>query len=223
MNNCKLIIFDWDGTIMDSSARIVSSMQNASESLSLSVPSALAVRNIIGLSLDVAIPQIVPSISDADIKRLTQAYSKHYVELDQTPTYLYEGVEDTLTNLKNKGYMLAIATGKSRKGLDRVLAQTQLDKLIDIPKGADEANSKPDPLMLIQILEQANIKVHDAIMIGDTSYDLEMAQRAQMPSIGVSYGMHETTLLKKYSPLVIVDRFPQIEEWLDSKLESKSE
>lgn len=218
-----MIIFDLDGTIMDSSARIVSSMQKACESLSLVAPSALAVRNIIGLSLDVAIPKIVSNISAADIKRLTQTYPKHYVELDQTPTYLYEGVEETLTNLKNKGYILAIATGKSRKGLDRVLAQTQLDKLIDIPKGADEANSKPDPLMLMQILEQTNIKVREAIMIGDTSYDLEMAQRAQMPSIGVSYGMHEVQLLNQYNPLVIVDRFPQIEKWLDSKSESKSE
>ena len=122
MSNYKLLIFDWDGTLMDSAARIVSSMQNAATELQLPIPDEQSIRNIIGLSLGIAIDQIVPNISAADNKRLCAGYSDHYREFDQTPTPLYKGVEESMFRLKDKGYTLAVATGKSRKGLDRVLA-----------------------------------------------------------------------------------------------------
>lgn len=199
---------------MDSSARIVSSMQIACQQLSIPVPSAAAVCDIIGLSLDVAIKKLVPNIEEAQIPVLISAYSDQYANLNDTQTPLYQGVEETLGQLKDCGYLLGVATGKSRRGLDRVLAHTQLDKYIDIRKGADEANSKPDPLMLTQILKQADLDAQQAIMIGDTSYDLEMAQRIAMPSIGVSYGMHEESVLRQFKPLFIADEFAQIAQWL---------
>lgn len=214
LNEAKLLIFDWDGTIMDSSARIVSSMQMACQHLSIAPPSDQAVCDIIGLSLDIAIKKIIPGIEQERVTQLIAAYSDQYINLNQTPTPLYPGVRETLERLKTAGYQLGVATGKSRRGLDRVLANTQLDQFIDFRKGADEANSKPDPLMLAQILQQAELSADQAIMIGDTSYDVEMAQRIAMPSIGVSYGMHSIDVLNQFSPVFIADQFSDIADWL---------
>ena len=201
---------------MDSSDRIVSSMQLACQHLSIAPPSHQAVCDIIGLSLALAIKQIIPGVSEVHVKALIAAYSEQYIHLDTTQTPLYEGVFDTMQRLKDAGYLLGVATGKSRRGLDRVLAQTELDQFIDFRKGADEANSKPDPLMLSQILMQANLDADQAFMIGDTSYDLEMAQRIAMPSIGVSYGMHSIEILNKFKPQYIADEFSHIADWLES-------
>ncbi len=219
----KLLIFDWDGTIMDSSARIVSSMQTAAKSLELPVPSSSAIENIIGLSLAVANKILIPGISAEDSQRLTDSYSEQYRSLDNTATPLYQDVRETLTNLQAKGYLLAVATGKSRQGVKRVLEQTKLSALFSLYRGADETRSKPDPLMLAEILQQTKVSVEQAIMIGDTSYDLEMAQNIEMASIAVSYGMHSVELLKSFNPVVVVDEFKQIESWLDSQMESESE
>ncbi|NQZ30344.1 MAG: HAD-IIIA family hydrolase [Oceanospirillaceae bacterium] len=213
----KLLIFDWDGTLMDSSDRIVSSMQRAAKALSLSVPSKEAIRNIIGLSLEQANKIIIPGISAANNKLLQQQYSHQYSQIDKTATPFYPDVLESLMRLKNKGYMLAVATGKSRRGLDRVLAEASLGGMFDITRGADEAKSKPDPLMLTQIIEAVGVSITQAVMVGDTSYDLEMAQRIGMPSIAVSYGMHSVERLKKYNPVMVADKFLQIEEWLDGE------
>ncbi|MCJ8340103.1 MAG: HAD-IA family hydrolase [Pseudomonadales bacterium] len=219
----KLLIFDWDGTLMDSSARIVSSMQSAASSLSLSIPTSEAVRNIIGLSLEQANKLLIPGISDNDNQQLCAAYSEHYRYRDQTPTPLYPGVQSTLLSLHDKGYLLAVATGKGRGGIERVFAETGLGPLFVTSRGADETKSKPDPLMLRQILQQTDIAAQQAIMIGDTSYDLEMAQRANMPSVAVSYGMHSLETLRRYKPILEVDKFQQIEPWLDRQMEMKCE
>jgi len=219
----KLLIFDWDGTLMDSSTRIVSSMQSAAKSLSLRVPTSEAVRNIIGLSLEPAINILIPGISLTDNQQLCAAYSEHYRYRDQSETPLYPGVERTLQSLHAKGYLLAVATGKGRGGIDRVFAQTGLGPLFVTSRGADETKSKPDPLMLRQILEQTGVSAQQALMIGDTSYDLEMAQRIAMPSIAVSYGMHSMEKLRSYQPILEVDEFQQIETWLDRQMEKKCE
>lgn len=211
----KLVIFDWDGTLMDSSSKIVSCMQLATKSLALSVPNEEDVRNIIGLSLENANRLLIPGISDEDNLRLRTSYSHYYSSIDKTPTPLYEGVSDSLHNLKDKGYRLAVATGKSRRGLDRVLHETALSQVFEISRGADETKSKPDPLMLEQILQVTDVAVQESVMVGDTSYDLQMAQSIKMPSIAVSYGMHSVECLKSFNPVLVVDKFRQIEDWLD--------
>jgi len=208
---------------MDSAARIVSSMQSAANSLSLKVPGSEAVRDIIGLSLEHAINILIPGISPADNQQLSDAYSQHYRYHDQSPTPLYPGVEQSLQSLNSKGYLLAVATGKGRAGIDRVFTQTGLGPLFIASRGADETKSKPDPLMLKQILEQTGVSAQQALMIGDTSYDLEMAQRIAMPSIAVSYGMHALEKLRSYQPILEVDKFQQIETWLDRQMEKKCE
>lgn len=210
----KLLIFDWDGTLMDSAARIVSSMQAAARDLSLAVPSDQAVRDIIGLGLPEAIDILIPGISAADNEAMRQRYGHFFLGADDTPLAFYPDAFDGLFRLKAAGFQLAVATGKSRRGIDRVFSDYQLGEVFCASRGADETLSKPDPLMLHEILEQTGVALEQAIMIGDTEYDLAMAQRANMHSLGVSYGMHSVARLEQFSPQVIVDDFKAMETWL---------
>jgi len=210
----KLIIFDWDGTIIDSAARIVSSMQAAATDLGHPPLTAEAVRDIIGLGLPEAILTLLPFLSEEQVEQMRERYAYHYVEADQTPTKLFPGVASTLEKLHQQGYILAVATGKSRRGLDRVLADTGLGWLFQITRCADETASKPDPLMLTEILQETGVKASEALMVGDTEYDLGMAQRADMPSVGVSYGVHEVKRLEQYDPRLILHNFTDLAEWL---------
>lgn len=213
----KLLIFDWDGTIIDSAARIISSMQAAAVDSQQPVPSDEAVRNIIGLGLPEAIRILVPGISDSDLDVMRAQYSQHYLGQDETPTPLFPGVQKTLESLHAKGIRLAVATGKSRHGLDRVFAATGLGHLFELSRCADETQSKPHPQMLEEILEQSGVSAAEAVMIGDTEYDLDMGVRAGMDVIAVSYGAHHLDRLKGYKPVLEVDHFPELEQWLDSK------
>jgi len=190
-------------------------MQLAASSLALPVPSEAQIRNIIGLSLEKANQLLIPGISEDDNVRLKKAYSEYFSGIDKTPTPLYDGVYESLLRMKDKGFRLAVATGKSRRGLDRVLRETSLAKVFEISRGADETKSKPDPLMLEQILQVTGVNVQEAIMVGDTSYDLEMAQNIAMPSVAVSYGMHSVESLQTYNPVLVVDKLAEIEVWLN--------
>lgn len=212
--NFKLVIFDWDGTLMDSVARIVSSMQATALDCLLPVPSAEAVRDIIGLSLYKAFPILFTGINERQSEQLLLVYRQHYMELNQTPSPLFAGAADTVKGLHAKGYQLAVATGKQRAGLDSVLADTQLGGYFHALRGADQAVSKPDPLMLEQILAELNVRPTEAVMVGDSSYDLEMAQAISMPRIGVTYGVHNALKLNVYKPLALIDDIRQLREWV---------
>ncbi len=158
----ELVIFDWDGTLMDSVARIVSCMQAAATDCHLPVPTPEAVRHIIGLSLYKAFPVLFGELSPKDSDALLLAYRRHYLEVNTTPSPLFAGAADTLTGLHQTGYRLAVATGKQRVGLDRVLDETGLGHLFHALRGADQARSKPDPLMLAQIAAVHAFKEADA-------------------------------------------------------------
>ena len=202
----RLVIFDWDGTLMDSVGHIVSAMQAAADELGLSVPPASAVRHIIGLSLEPAIRQLFGNLSDSQRSALIAAYRRHYLAADAFSAPLFEGVIPLLEQLRQQNYLLAVATGKSRKGLDRMLRQHDLESLFRFSCCACEAPSKPDPQMLTQILAQAGLPAGQAVMVGDTSFDMAMAAALDMPRIGVSYGAHPADKLRPYRPLAIVDR-----------------
>ncbi|NVK21720.1 MAG: HAD-IA family hydrolase [Kangiellaceae bacterium] len=208
LDDFELVIFDWDGTLMDSTGRIVSAMQTTARNLKLPIPTASQVKAIIGLSLDECYQRLFPEVTDHDW--ITQEYRYQYVEGDQTPSPLFTGVSDTLHSLKSRGYKLAVATGKARHGLDRVLLESGLTGLFDLTIASDESKSKPDPHMLVSLLKRSQCKTHQAIMIGDTSYDLEMAQNANMASIGVSFGAHSVDVLKQYNPKAIIDCFTEL-------------
>lgn len=210
----KLAIFDWDGTLMDSIAHIVDSMQQAAVTLSEPVPTVPEVRHIIGLGLPEAIAILFPHANAATREEIRQQYARHFLAHSAARSELFAGAQPLLDQLTQQGYVLAIATGKSRLGLNRVLAQTGLGHYFAITRCADETASKPDPLMLKEILAHTSMAADEAVMIGDTSYDMEMAQAIAMPRIAVSYGVHEADVLRTYQPLAIVDSVYQLHDYL---------
>lgn len=204
MGKRSLVIFDWDGTLMNSSARIVGSMQSAAVDCNLDPLKNHQIENIIGLGLPEAISILYPEAPSSVRESLSLSYSHHYVNVNTEPTPLFDGVEALLQGLENEGYLLAIATGKSRKGLNRVLKQSGLEGYFATSRCADETVSKPHPKMLLQILDELSVAPETALMIGDTEYDLEMATRANIASIGVTYGSHSLERLERHGPLCCV-------------------
>lgn len=213
----KLLIFDWDGTVIDSAARIVSSMQAAARDLDLGELTDDAVRNIIGLGLPEAIRELIPMVTDEEIQAMRERYGHYYLGADETPTHLFPGAQHSLDRMHNKGIRMAVATGKSRKGLDRVFAETGLAYVFETSRCADETTSKPDPHMLEEILAETGVKASEALMIGDTEYDLDMGRRAGMDVIAVSYGAHHLDRLLKYDPVLVVHNFPELEAWIETR------
>jgi phosphoglycolate phosphatase len=210
MSAVKLVIFDWDGTVMDSVGRIVSSMRAAAALTALEVPSHDAVKQIIGLSLDPAFDQLFPTADKAQRQQIFEHYRDQYVLHDTTPTPLFAGAEATLKQLAEQNILLAVATGKARKGLDRMFAETGLAPYFATSRCADEAQSKPHPDMLKQIITELGVNAEQAIMVGDTSHDLKMAQAINMPRVGVSHGAHPVSVLAQYQPLAIIDHLPEL-------------
>lgn len=211
----KLLIFDWDGTIIDSTQRIASSIRASARELGLPVPSWDDAKDIIGLGLPEAIKTLFPNEGDSIIDPVRERYKHYYLDADNTPTELFPGVQCTLENLKGKGYRLAVATGKSRAGLEHVFAQTGLGSLFETSRCADETTSKPDPHMLHELLEETGVQRRHAVMIGDTEYDLEMGQRAGMDTVAVSYGAHHLDRLRALKPVKEIHHFTELESWLD--------
>lgn len=213
----KLLIFDWDGTIIDSAARIVSSMQCAARDLGLAELTDAQVRNIIGLGLPEAIRELIPFVTDAEVDLMRQRYSHYYLGVDDTPTHLFPGVQHSLERMHANGIRMAVATGKSRRGLERIFAETGLAYIFETSRCADETTSKPDPHMLEEILAETGVKASEALMIGDTEFDLDMGRRAGMDVIAVSYGAHHVDRLHKYDPVLVVHNFPELEHWIESR------
>ncbi len=214
MPSHKLVIFDWDGTLMDSVAHIVDSIQQAAIVMEQPIPSMAASRHIIGLGLPEAMAILFPQATKAQCDLIRQQYAQQFMLGAPEKVQLFAGVRQLLTELREQGVLLAVATGKSRAGLNRVLAQTGLGDYFIATRCADETVSKPHPLMLQELLAYTSIAIDDAVMVGDTSYDLEMAQRLAMPRIGVSYGVHSVEVLQSYQPLAIVDSAYQLQELL---------
>lgn len=210
MSEVKLVIFDWDGTVMDSVGRIVSSMRAAAVHVGVAVPSVAEVKQIIGLSIDPALAILFPQTDPLQRQQLFEYYRDQYVLHDTTPTPLFEGAEALLQQLANQNVLLAVATGKARKGLDRIFAETGLSPYFATSRCADEAQSKPHPDMLKQIIAELGVSADEAVMVGDTSHDLKMAQAIAMPRVGVSHGAHDAAVLRQYQPLAVIDRLPDL-------------
>lgn len=205
MTPYKLVVFDWDGTLMDSISRIVSSMQTAAQQVQLDVPSDMQTKQIIGLSLDRAITTLFPHITATEKKCFAQHYKHQYLEYNSTPTQLFDYTEELLTHLLTHQCKLAVATGKAREGLQHVWELTKTAHYFHASRCSDEVNSKPDPQMLTSLLAEFDLLPHEAVMIGDASYDMEMAQRAGVDAIAITSGAHERDILLQYRPIAIVD------------------
>jgi phosphoglycolate phosphatase len=212
--NFKLLVFDWDGTLMDSEARIVACIEAAFRDLEMPVPDREAIRDIIGLGLREAVHQLFPQSDGTLHQQIAARYRVHFFSDKEAPSQLFEGTRETVKALSKLGYLLAVATGKGRQGLDHALKTTGLGRFFHLTRCADETFSKPNPEMLHQILEVSNIEAAQALMIGDTEYDLEMAVNAGMPALGVTYGVHDHQRLLRHNPLGCVDDITHIPEWL---------
>ncbi|MCL1068156.1 HAD-IA family hydrolase [Shewanella olleyana] len=199
MKQYQLVIFDWDGTLMDSIGKIVDCMQSVAQELSLLVPSEQQVRDIIGLSILPAMEKLFPDNADK-YDDLLEAYKNYYLNINSTPSPLFEGIESVLTQIQAAGHTLAIATGKRRAGLDRMLAETGLGQYFVATRSADEAESKPHPSMITSLLEEFNVPPEQAVMIGDSKLDIAMANNAGVSSIAVTYGAHSLEDLLSQNP-----------------------
>jgi phosphoglycolate phosphatase len=211
----RLLIFDWDGTLVDSIGRIVAAIRQAASLCQLPQLSEAEIRGIIGLGLPQAIASLYPRLQDAgQVECFRQAYSKHYLKLEDQPAPLFAGVEEGLRAFRDKGYRLAVATGKSRAGLNKVLQGRGWLDYFDITRCSDETASKPDPRMLEEILGHFSLEPAQALMVGDSRFDLQMAQRAGMHSVAVGYGAMPLEVLRAEGPTLAIERFPQLSSWL---------
>ena len=204
MKRYELVIFDWDGTLMDSVGKIVACMQQTATELNMLVPSETAIRDIIGLSMDEALNVLHPMACTQTREEMISVYRQQYLQLNKTPSPVFDGAEELLLALKASGHALAVATGKARAGLDRVLTETGFATHFQASRCADEAKSKPHPQMLNELLKQLNIAPEKAIMVGDSIHDLNMASNAGIDAIGVSYGAHTAKRLTEANPIAIV-------------------
>ena len=204
----ELIIFDWDGTLMDSVPKIVSCMQAAAADAEWGELEVSAIEDIIGLGLPEAIAKLCPGIEPEQAERLRQRYSHHFVHGDTTPMPFFDGVE------ARPQQRLAVATGKSRRGLDRVFNETGSGGLFHTSRTADETRSKPHPQMLLEILAELQVPAERAVMVGDTEYDLEMARAIGMDRGGVTYGVHTPARLAASQPVWVAEDVPSLFDWL---------
>ncbi|TAK62165.1 HAD-IA family hydrolase [Methylobacter sp.] len=205
-NRFDLIIFDWDGTLIDSIDWIVYCLQTAGKQCGYEIPEPQAAKDVIGLSITNACATLFPGAGDATLPKLTACYQQTYLSRQLSRDDLFPGVYEMLVELKQTGYQLAVATGKTRTGLQQALEATDTEDLFCITRCSDETASKPDPLMLHQIMQHANAANERSLMVGDSTHDLQMAMNAQISSIAVSCGAHPKDILQQYSPLMCLQQ-----------------
>lgn len=217
MRKYKAVIFDWDGTVMDSTYSITHSIQLASQDLGLPVPSKEEASWIIGLSLETGLYRILPQLDEETMPQFIQRYRHHYFQRDND-LKLFDGMDELLSELKQQQILLSVATGKNRVGLDRALEATGLGPVFDATRCADETKSKPDPQMLHELMWELDIKPEEALMVGDTTHDIEMAHQAGMDSLAVTYGAHDLQTLQQSEPVGIVHDVAQMHQWIGQRL-----
>lgn len=211
----NLIVFDWDGTLMDSEAQIVACMKLAIEDLQLEVRDSDAIKNIIGLGLREAVSTLYPGSAPDLHQPLTDRYRYHFLSGQVLSADLFAGAKKLLQGLAQNGYFLAVATGKGRSGLDQSLKETGVASLFHTTRCADESRSKPHPEMLQDIMDHLGIESRHTLMIGDTEYDIQMAHNAGASAVAVSYGVHDKQRLVSERPLACVDSIEELGHWFN--------
>ena len=208
-----LIAFDWDGTLFDSTTIIVRCIQRAVVDVGGALPSERAAAYVIGLGLAQALAHAAPDVPKEKYPELSARYRHHY-NLHQNDLCLFEGVVSMIDELRVRNHWVAVATGKSRRGLNDALHHADLGKLFDASRTADETASKPDPRMLIELMREFGVAPERTLMVGDTTHDLAMAQNAGCASVGVAYGAHDVDGFEPFAPRYIAHTVAQLREWL---------
>jgi len=214
----RLVVFDWDGTLMDSAARIVACLRAAGDDLGLPALENEVLRNIIGLGLKEAIETLYPQADAALWRNFADRYRHHFLASDAEASVLFPGALALVRRLHRSGMLLAIATGKSRRGLDRALAEQDCAPWFHASRCADETFSKPHPRMLLEIMEELAVRPAETLMIGDTEYDLQMASSAGVAAVGVGYGAHSPDRLLAHRPLACLGDMAELTLWLERHL-----
>ncbi len=212
----ELLIFDWDGTVMDSTATIVACAQQAARDVGLEPPPAQAIRETIGLSLADSMTRLYPEGVAKTRDRLVDRYRHHWISGFRDELTLFAEARQTLEALREQDYLLAVATGKSRAGLSFDLQSTGLGKLFHATRTADETRSKPNPQMLFELFDELGALPKNALMIGDTTYDLDMARNAGCRSVGLLCGSHSERDLTGSAPLTCLPEIHHLPDWLGS-------
>jgi len=221
-NNCwkdwmyELIVFDWDGTLMDSEATIVQCLRKAAADLGHAVPDEAQAKDVIGLGLHQAVARLFPEADETQVNDLANRYRKHFLDPERPPSPLFPGAGELLEALASRDYLLAVATGKSRRGLDMELEHTGLGDFFHYTRCADEAFSKPHPQMLLDVIDYLGAEKDRTLVVGDTEYDMQMAANAGSHAVGVSHGVHHPARLRAAGALEVFHHLSDLPVWLHS-------
>lgn len=207
-----LLVFDWDGTLMDSESKILATFHAAADDLGVPRPPEASIRDVIGLDLTITIQRLFPAQGPTVRHRIEERYRHHFNA--NTTSEPFPGVPETLGTLRGAGFLMAIATGKSRHGLDRELSDTGLGSLFHATICSGEVPSKPHPRMLYEIMEKLAAKPKNTLMIGDTVHDLEMAQNAGVDAAAAAYGVQDRARLLQWAPRICIDSLHELIDWL---------
>ncbi|WP_081622139.1 HAD family hydrolase [Endozoicomonas elysicola] len=217
MDKYSLIIFDWDGTLVDSISSIVKALRQAAVEERLPVLDDVLYRGVVGLSLAPAMEHLYPALSANEVERLCRAYKKHHLVLEEEPSRPFVGVLEGLPALRDSKILLAVATGKRRSGLQRSMIANDVEAFFDASLTADDARSKPDPDMIEQLMKRFQLMPEQILMVGDSGFDMEMACRAGVDRLAVTYGAGSREDLERYQPVFIADDFDGVLVWLGVK------
>ena len=207
-----LIVFDWDGTVMDSTGVISGSIQAACRDLGLTVPDDATARHVIGLGLSQALRYAVPDLPEAMRPELVERYRHHFLAQDEAIP-LFEGAKETIAELHEAGYWLGVATGKSNAGLNRAMESTAMKNYFHATRTADQTLSKPDPAMLFELMDELGVSAARTLMVGDTTHDVQMAQNAKVDVVAIGHGAHPPEQLQELDPLALVQDFVELRAW----------
>jgi len=210
----SLIVFDWDGTLLDSAAGIVECIQPASREMGLPVPDAERARHVIGLGLHDSLRIAVPELPVESYGEFAALYRKNFLVREEAMR-LFDGVPQLLVSLRRREHLLAVATGKSRRGLQRALEASELGAHFAASRCGDETHPKPHPAMLLELMGQLSVDPAQVLMIGDTSHDLQMARNAGVDALGVTYGAHRASALQALEPRACVASVKELGSWLE--------
>jgi phosphoglycolate phosphatase len=209
-----LLVFDWDGTLADSTRAIVDAVKSASQDVGMAEPAEEATRGIIGLELRRALQVLFPEAGNEVIQSLAARYHHHYTRF-QGNILLFDGALEALQQLTGEGFMLAVASGKGQRGLRHAISSAGMDELILAERSADDCFSKPHPQMLHELMDELGAVSERTVMIGDTVFDLQMAHNAGTASLGVTYGAQPQENLEPLAPLATFDSFAKLHTWLN--------